>query len=91
MSNLGRVYIVPIGIALRTFRQHPEFMVPPPVDSSAEVSWDSLLPKGLGYVKNPHIAATENISTIGAFHQLHCLVCLVFLAPLSFQLVRIQG
>ncbi|EPE31734.1 hypothetical protein GLAREA_12490 [Glarea lozoyensis ATCC 20868] len=61
---------------MKTFQQEERFMKPPPFDGVAEPVWDSLLPLGLGYVRNPDIPATENISTISAMHQLHCLYTL---------------
>lgn len=72
----GAVPQVPIGYTVNIFSSHPEFMRRPPPDGSSEPAWDAILPKGLGYVHDPNMAATENISTIGATHQLHCLYTL---------------
>ncbi|KAJ5116614.1 hypothetical protein N7456_000962 [Penicillium angulare] len=49
----------------------PAFEAPPNRTEGTEPVWDSLIPDGLGYVKNPELA--PNLSVIGAFHQLHCL------------------
>ena len=65
---------VPVGRTVEVFGSHTEFMGPPPSDNSTEPSWDSLLPKGLGYVSSAD--TDHNVSTIGAFHQLHCLYTL---------------
>lgn len=76
LNLAGTVPQVPIGYIVDVFSSHPEFMSSPPRDGSSEPVWDSLLPKGLGYVHNPNVATTQNISTIGATHQLHCLYTL---------------
>lgn len=65
---------VKIGNVVKIFEQDARFMKPPPAHGAPEPIWDSMLPLGLGYVKNPDIPETENVSTISAMHQLHCLV-----------------
>ncbi|OOF98337.1 hypothetical protein ASPCADRAFT_128496 [Aspergillus carbonarius ITEM 5010] len=47
------------------------FEAPPEPDIVQEPPWDSLLPKGLGYVRHPELA--PQISVLGVFHSLHCL------------------
>jgi hypothetical protein len=69
-------HTVNIPNIMKSFQQEERFMKPPPSEGVAEPVWDSLLPLGLGYVRNPDIPATENISTISAMHQLHCLYTL---------------
>ena len=65
---------VSIGSNVEVFGSYAQFMGPPPSDNSREPAWDSLLPKGLGYVSSAE--TNYNISTVGAFHQLHCLYTL---------------
>ncbi|KAI9045242.1 uncharacterized protein KD926_009656 [Aspergillus affinis] len=51
-------------------RNH-SFEAPPPEGATREAIWDNLLPKGLGYVSHPDLAANRSI--LGVFHSLHCL------------------
>lgn len=52
-----------IWIYNRTFSEAPSDL--------SDSSWQSLFPRGVGFVQNPEIA--PEISGISVFHQLHCL------------------
>ncbi|KAF2873317.1 hypothetical protein BDV95DRAFT_566708 [Massariosphaeria phaeospora] len=69
---LNAVPRVPLSYSARTFVHDERFAALPPKNGEAEKVWDSLLPKGLGYVKHPKFAPED--STVSVFHQLHCLV-----------------
>lgn len=62
---------VPIGASRSIFQYNSSFAAPPPKDAKSEPIWDSMIPNGLGYIKDPPVA-TET-SVLSAFHQLHCL------------------
>ena len=65
---------VNIGQMIQTFETDPAFVAPPPSTNSTEPVWDTLLPTGLGYVRS--LEENSSVSTIGAFHQIHCLYTL---------------
>ncbi|CAD6588940.1 MAG: hypothetical protein ASARMPREDX12_003543 [Alectoria sarmentosa] len=53
------------------FQYNSSFAAPPPKEAGSEPVWDSMIPNGLGYIKDPTIA--RETSVLSAFHQLHCL------------------
>ncbi|GAB1210723.1 hypothetical protein APSETT445_009520 [Aspergillus pseudonomiae] len=70
-------------------RHYPEFEAPPPAEEETEEVWDSLIPStatalldynciltdrkdGVGYVIHPDMS--PNMSVLGVFHELHCLL-----------------
>ncbi|CAF9908069.1 MAG: hypothetical protein ALECFALPRED_004213 [Alectoria fallacina] len=62
---------VPIGPSRSILQYNSSFAAPPRIEAGSEPVWDSMIPNGLGYIKDP-ITATET-SVLSAFHQLHCL------------------
>lgn len=73
-SAMNTVPRVSIGQSVQVFSYNESFVAPPTTRGELEPIWDSLLPNGLGYVKNPLI--TANRSVISVFHQMHCLYTL---------------
>ncbi|KAL2037577.1 hypothetical protein N7G274_009690 [Stereocaulon virgatum] len=67
----GTVFQVPIGTSRQIFQYNSSFAAPPPKNGGSEPVWDSMIPNGLGYVRDADTAM--NTSVISAFHNLHCL------------------
>ncbi|KAF2237618.1 hypothetical protein EV356DRAFT_574025 [Viridothelium virens] len=65
---------VEIGLTHKSFLYNESFAQVPPTPEAIEPLWDSLIPNGLGYVRNPDL--TSQLSVISVFHQLHCLYTL---------------
>ncbi|KAI1089108.1 hypothetical protein F5B19DRAFT_468785 [Rostrohypoxylon terebratum] len=66
-----------LGIQREFIYNSPFSREPPQVDGSGEISepiWDELIPNGLGYFRDEHLALNISIPTV--FHQLHCLYLL---------------
>lgn len=62
---------VPISTSRKTFQYNSSFAIPPPGDGGKEPIWDSMIPNGLGYIKNTDMVSETSV--LSAFHQLHCL------------------
>ncbi|KAI0436032.1 hypothetical protein F4803DRAFT_253506 [Xylaria telfairii] len=70
---LDTIPLVPVtGVSRQQVMTLPEMQAAPPANGSHEPAWDQLIPNGLGYIRHPTLA--PNVSVIGIFHQLHCLV-----------------
>ncbi|KAI1114930.1 hypothetical protein F5Y14DRAFT_450550 [Nemania sp. NC0429] len=66
---------VPALTITRTFVFGSPFSEEPPRKGDVpEPVWDALIPNGLGYFKDGHLAPAVSIPTV--FHQLHCLYVL---------------
>ncbi|MCJ1474998.1 hypothetical protein MMC13_003658 [Lambiella insularis] len=62
-------FLIPAGpIHQETTTYNQTFTQPGPAADSA---WESMFPRGLGFVKHPTIA--PNHSVLAVFHQLHCM------------------
>ncbi|ORY05913.1 hypothetical protein BCR34DRAFT_490529, partial [Clohesyomyces aquaticus] len=60
---------VPAGSIKKTFYYNRMFSYPP--DAKTDAAWDSVYPRGLGFIHHPVLA--PNQSGLAVFHQLHCL------------------
>ncbi|KAI1079498.1 hypothetical protein F5B20DRAFT_543764 [Whalleya microplaca] len=69
---------IPLPTVQRKFVYSSPFSKRPPhgpgSGAESEPIWDALIPNGLGYFKDGHLAPQPSIPT--AFHQLHCLYIL---------------